>query len=144
MAAKAPTLRSFRRRRSGLELEQKEPAVRNAAAKHSLIVGLGATGVAVARYLSARGERVRVIDSRANPPGLSELRADVPAAVGDRGDFNKPAPVTGCFVGKNLGFLRAVRGQQEVAAGVVRSDQPQQFGAQLRVMEMDMQPNPHC
>ena len=54
--------------------------MRNAAAKHSLIVGLGATGVAVARYLSARGERVRVIDSRANPPGLSELRAGVPAA----------------------------------------------------------------
>jgi len=54
--------------------------VRNAAAKHSLIVGLGATGVAVARYLSARGEHVRVIDSRANPPGLAELRAAVPGA----------------------------------------------------------------
>jgi UDP-N-acetylmuramoylalanine--D-glutamate ligase len=51
--------------------------VRNAA-KHSLIVGLGATGAAVARYLTARGERVRVIDSRANPPGLDELRAAVP------------------------------------------------------------------
>ena len=54
--------------------------MRNAAAKHSLIVGLGATGVAVARYLRARGERVRVIDSRANPPGLSDLRAAVPDA----------------------------------------------------------------
>jgi UDP-N-acetylmuramoylalanine--D-glutamate ligase len=80
MAATALTLRSLRRRRSGLELEQEEPAVRNAAAKHSLIVGLGATGVAVARYLSARGERVRVIDSRANPPGLEELRAAAPGA----------------------------------------------------------------
>jgi len=52
--------------------------VRNAAVKHSLIVGLGATGVAVARYLSARGERVRVVDSRADPPGLKELRASLP------------------------------------------------------------------
>ena len=52
--------------------------MRNAAAKHSLIVGLGETGVAVARYLSARGERVRVIDSRANPPGLEQLRATLP------------------------------------------------------------------
>jgi UDP-N-acetylmuramoylalanine--D-glutamate ligase len=52
--------------------------VRNAAAKHSLIVGLGATGLAVARYLAARGERVRVIDSRSDPPGLRELRAAVP------------------------------------------------------------------
>jgi UDP-N-acetylmuramoylalanine--D-glutamate ligase len=49
--------------------------VRNGAAKHSLIVGLGATGAAVARYLAARGERVRVIDSRANPPGLAQLDA---------------------------------------------------------------------
>ena len=78
MAATALTLRSLHRRLSGLGLELKEPAVRNAAAKHSLVVGLGATGVAVARYLSARGERVRVIDSRANPPGLIELRAAVP------------------------------------------------------------------
>jgi UDP-N-acetylmuramoylalanine--D-glutamate ligase len=52
--------------------------VQNAAAKHSLIVGLGATGAAVARYLIARGERVRVIDSRADPPGLAELRAQHP------------------------------------------------------------------
>ena len=54
--------------------------MRNAAAKRSLIVGLGATGVAVARYLHARGERVRVIDSRADPPGLSDLRRAVPDA----------------------------------------------------------------
>ena len=78
MAATALTLRGLHRRLSDARLELKEPAVRNAAAKHSLIVGLGATGVAVARYLSARGERVRVIDSRANPPGLTELRAAVP------------------------------------------------------------------
>ncbi len=52
--------------------------MRNAAAKHSLVVGLGATGAAVARYLAARGERVRVIDSRASPPGLDELRTAVP------------------------------------------------------------------
>ena len=48
------------------------------AAKHSLVVGLGATGAAVARYLTARGERVRVIDSRAAPPNLDELRRDLP------------------------------------------------------------------
>jgi UDP-N-acetylmuramoylalanine--D-glutamate ligase len=48
--------------------------------KRSLIVGLGATGLAAARYLTARGERVRVIDSRADPPGLAELRAQCPAA----------------------------------------------------------------
>lgn len=78
MFATALTLESPRRRRKGVELKRKESAVRNAAANHSLIVGLGATGAAVARYLTARGERVRVIDSRADPPGLAELRAALP------------------------------------------------------------------
>jgi UDP-N-acetylmuramoylalanine--D-glutamate ligase len=52
--------------------------VLKAVAKHSLIVGLGATGAAVARYLAARGERVRVIDSRPDPPGLEDLRTTLP------------------------------------------------------------------
>ncbi len=46
----------------------------------SLIVGIGATGVSVARYLAARGEKVRVIDSRKAPPGLADLRGAVPSA----------------------------------------------------------------
>ncbi len=78
MAATALTLQSSRRRRGGSSPERKESAVRNGAAKHSLIVGLGATGTAVARYLTARGERVRVVDSRPDPPGLRELRSAVP------------------------------------------------------------------
>jgi UDP-N-acetylmuramoylalanine--D-glutamate ligase len=69
---------SSSRRREGAGRKRKESAVGNAAAKHSLVVGLGATGVSVARYLASRGERVRVIDSRAAPPGLEELRRDVP------------------------------------------------------------------
>jgi UDP-N-acetylmuramoylalanine--D-glutamate ligase len=78
MLATALMLASGRRRQGGVSLERKEPAVLKAAAKHSLIVGLGATGAAVARYLTARGERVRVIDSRADPPGLRELRSALP------------------------------------------------------------------
>jgi UDP-N-acetylmuramoylalanine--D-glutamate ligase len=76
MSATVPTLGSPRRQ-VGVRLERKESAVRNAA-KHSLIVGLGATGAAVARYLTTRGERVRVIDSRAAPPALEKLRNDLP------------------------------------------------------------------
>ena len=40
----------------------------------TLVVGLGATGLAAARFLASRGEEVRVIDSRANPPGFEALR----------------------------------------------------------------------
>jgi UDP-N-acetylmuramoylalanine--D-glutamate ligase len=54
----------------------------------SLIVGLGATGVSVARYLTARGERVRVIDSRPSPPGLDELRKSAPGVELELGSLD--------------------------------------------------------
>ncbi|HSG64658.1 MAG TPA: UDP-N-acetylmuramoyl-L-alanine--D-glutamate ligase [Gammaproteobacteria bacterium] len=44
----------------------------------NLIAGLGATGLSVARHLIARGQAVRVIDSRAAPPGLETLREKHP------------------------------------------------------------------
>jgi UDP-N-acetylmuramoylalanine--D-glutamate ligase len=40
-----------------------------------LLVGLGATGVSCARYLLGLGQPVRVLDSRAEPPGLAGLGA---------------------------------------------------------------------
>ena len=69
MSAIALTLESPLRQRGEGRQKRKGPAVQKAAAKHSLIVGLGASGAATARYLAARGERVRIIDSRAAPPG---------------------------------------------------------------------------
>ena len=45
----------------------------------TLIVGLGVSGLAAVRHLVAHGERVRVVDSRAEPPGLGELAATAPA-----------------------------------------------------------------
>ena len=44
----------------------------------TLVVGLGATGLATARYLATLGADVTVIDSRAAPPGLAELRETHP------------------------------------------------------------------
>jgi UDP-N-acetylmuramoylalanine--D-glutamate ligase len=38
-----------------------------------LLVGLGVTGVSCVRYLARLGQRMRVLDSRAEPPGLAEL-----------------------------------------------------------------------
>ncbi|MFN7570119.1 MAG: UDP-N-acetylmuramoyl-L-alanine--D-glutamate ligase [Betaproteobacteria bacterium] len=45
-----------------------------------LILGLGETGLAMARWLARGGHRLRVADTRAEPPGLAALRAQVPAA----------------------------------------------------------------
>ncbi len=51
------------------------------AGPYSLIVGLGASGLAAARYLTASGRQVVVIDSRAVPPGADTLRDEHPEIV---------------------------------------------------------------
>jgi UDP-N-acetylmuramoylalanine--D-glutamate ligase len=43
-----------------------------------VVVGLGVTGLSVARYLHAAGENFCVLDTRENPPGLAQLRAEMP------------------------------------------------------------------
>ncbi len=54
----------------------------------ALVLGLGRTGLSCARYLDRKGLEVRVADTRAEPPGLSELRARVPAAEVRTGPFD--------------------------------------------------------
>ena len=67
-----------------------QPAIR----PHSVIVGLGRTGVSCARHLAARGHQLVVTDSRASPPGLSELTRLVPDAATALGGFD-PAVLEG-------------------------------------------------
>lgn len=45
-----------------------------------LILGLGISGLAMARWCARQGARVRVADTRSEPPGLSALQAEVPGA----------------------------------------------------------------
>jgi UDP-N-acetylmuramoylalanine--D-glutamate ligase len=56
-----------------------------------LIVGLGRTGLSVARHLAARGEQVAVVDSRANPPGLETLSGELPDVALFLGGFEPAA-----------------------------------------------------
>ncbi len=46
----------------------------------ALVVGLGESGLAMARWLARQGARLRVVDSRDAPPNVERLRALVPAA----------------------------------------------------------------
>ncbi len=46
--------------------------------KAMVVLGLGKTGLSCARFLSAYGYHVTVMDSRAEPPGLDALQAEYP------------------------------------------------------------------
>ena len=61
---------------------------------HSVIVGLGRTGVSCARHLAARGHNLVVTDSRTSPPGLAALKSLVPEAATVLGRFD-PAVLEG-------------------------------------------------
>ena len=57
--------------------------------RHVLVLGLGESGLACARWCARRGARVRVADTRAAPPYLDELRRRVPFADFVPGEFDK-------------------------------------------------------
>lgn len=63
----------------------------NASSQHAktLIVGLGKTGLSCARHLVGRGEQVAITDSRLEPPGLDELRAEMPDVALFLGGFDR-------------------------------------------------------
>lgn len=60
------------------------------AGKRVLVLGLGETGLAVARWVAREGGTVRVADTRAAPPALAALRAAVPQAELVTGAFAEP------------------------------------------------------
>ena len=57
----------------------------------TLVVGLGQTGLSVARYLGGKGIAFAVVDSRDNPPGKDELQAEYPEVKTWFGEF-QPEP----------------------------------------------------
>jgi UDP-N-acetylmuramoylalanine--D-glutamate ligase len=57
--------------------------------KHVLILGLGESGLAAARWCARQGARLRVADTRAHPPGLEELKCRLAGTDFHTGDFNK-------------------------------------------------------
>jgi UDP-N-acetylmuramoylalanine--D-glutamate ligase len=52
-----------------------------------LVLGLGASGLAMARWTARHGARVRVWDSRETPPNAEALKAELPEATLSTGDI---------------------------------------------------------
>ncbi len=57
----------------------------------TLVVGLGKSGLSAARHLAARALSVAVTDSREQPPGLQDLRAEYPDIAVFTGGFEAVA-----------------------------------------------------
>ncbi|NKB34173.1 MAG: UDP-N-acetylmuramoyl-L-alanine--D-glutamate ligase [Pseudomonadales bacterium] len=53
-----------------------------------VIVGLGETGLSVAKYLVARNQKFKIIDSRSNPPALQSLKQLMPEVEVEVGELN--------------------------------------------------------
>ena len=57
------------------------------SSKKRVVVGLGITGLSCARYLYQRGLPFTVVDTRAQPPALDELRCEMPDVECFLGDY---------------------------------------------------------
>ncbi|HET7772489.1 MAG TPA: UDP-N-acetylmuramoyl-L-alanine--D-glutamate ligase, partial [Burkholderiaceae bacterium] len=56
--------------------------------KSVLVLGLGESGLACARFAVRHGAQVTVADTREQPPGLEQLRAEYPAVAVRLGAFD--------------------------------------------------------
>jgi UDP-N-acetylmuramoylalanine--D-glutamate ligase len=72
----------------GLVNVETEVAVHYLQDQHVLILGLGASGLGVARWCARCGAQVTVADTRSTPPQLATLQRDVPAARFVGGPFD--------------------------------------------------------
>ena len=59
------------------------------AGRKALVLGLGDTGLSMAKWLARRGAVVRVADTRAAPPRLADLRRSLPGVAADCGPFRE-------------------------------------------------------
>ncbi len=61
--------------------------MKNLANQHVLVLGLGVSGLALARWCARHGSRVTVADTRAAPPQLAALQQEWPTVTFVAGDF---------------------------------------------------------
>ena len=58
-----------------------------ASSVNRVVVGLGVTGLSCARHLYARGIPFTVVDTRSAPPGLAQLRREMPDVTVFAGNY---------------------------------------------------------
>lgn len=87
--------------------------------KQALVLGLGESGLAMATWLAREGARVRVADSRAEPPNTAQLKAVAPAAELFAGPFEASAFADVDFIAISPGLsVQEASVQAALARGV--------------------------
>ncbi|PCI81875.1 MAG: UDP-N-acetylmuramoyl-L-alanine--D-glutamate ligase [SAR86 cluster bacterium] len=85
----------------------------------TVIVGLGDTGLSCVKYFAQAGEKVKVVDSRAEPPGLAALKELYPDVEYELGGFNIETFVTAKQLVVSPGLsIRSVEIEAAKKAGV--------------------------
>lgn len=92
----------------------------NVQGKQAVVVGLGESGLAMAKWLAREGARVRVADSRALPPNADAFRSAVPSAELVTGPFQASTFAGADFVADFIAISPGVPVEQVSAvAGAV-------------------------
>ncbi len=86
--------------------------------KKAVVLGLGDTGLSMARWLARRGATVRVADSRAQPPRLADLRRLLPDAAVECGPFRPSLYAGADLVALSPGISAGEAGVSRSAAGI--------------------------
>jgi UDP-N-acetylmuramoylalanine--D-glutamate ligase len=82
-----------------------------------IVLGLGDTGLSMARWLSARGARVTVADTRAAPPHANALARDLPQVTLERGGIRDASVRNADLIAISPGIDRRM---PQVAAAIKR------------------------
>jgi len=91
----------------------------NFAGRKALVLGLGDTGLSMAKWLTRRGASVRVADTRAAPPRLAELKRSLPSVPAHCGPFRDEIFADAEFIAVSPGVpLVEPTVRRSLAAGV--------------------------
>lgn len=92
---------------------------RAASSEHRVVVGLGATGLSCARHFYRLGLPFTVVDTRAQPPGLAELRREMPHIQVFTGEYPEELVASAMELVVSPGIaMSAPIVMQAIAAGV--------------------------
>lgn len=103
----------------------------NLQGKRAVVVGLGESGLAMAKWLHRQGARVRVVDSRPEPPNVDVLQQVAPGAERVAGSFAAAAFADAELVALSPGVAKATSVIAELSVPVV--SEIELFAAGVRV-----------